>query len=349
MANENEKEIKEVPFTFLDEKLESQQFFKVLEKVGEDEYRNTIYNEKFKYELYEDHVIRDAPLDRSTHGKGFYSFIGLEAAINNSRYKLDKIVSGEFTIHSVQPSEICGKSASSVRSRRIVIHAPFTLEEVMRHITGYSMSEEEIIDKYVKHQNELNRFSALKGIIDAKANEVQKEEMVKLNKELIETYWKRYDKFVPIFERTEISHRIFDLLRLPSKFSDIDEQRSFEDFNKHKDFSKTLDDLDLALAVIKDTLYKESSSIKSFTQRAKRKFDKIIADAQRELNHAEGVMETHKDLLDQINNIDKILYNDWSLRKVKSQTRQRYEFSLSHLSTKGKEKAERIQIHDESD
>lgn len=342
--NKNENKEKEEKFEFLDDKCKDLTFYKVLMQnlSNPDIYNNTGWSRKvIDYELHQWFTEEEAPLDRSTQGIGFYSYKSLKGIIRDNSNRLREFITGERTVHPVVVKEVCGIDTSAVRSRMVKILPPLTFDAIIEQLTEWDETTEEMLEKYMHYTSELDRFSAVKMLLEEKAKEKERGSLLESCRPIADEYWAKYNKYKPFFERLEMSKEVFVVFEIPSDYKRTN--ISFHNYDSKHDYSHALAKLNVALSFLKDVAYRQARSIQVFIPRMKKRLVGIEEKALKEKEHINGLLETYKDLLSDIPELGEEdgTYTLSRSNKLRRIGRKQYDFQLSHVST-GKEPEEDI-------
>jgi len=335
-----EKEIQ--IYDFLDAKCVDMELYKVLKphKDNSGIFFSTGWKSGFRYALDEWFFEKDAILDRSTNGKGFYSYIGLEVIIAENSSYIHEFLNGDKTIHPVRVREVCAISKNAVRTRKVIIEDPLTIDEIIKELTNWGETPEDVLEKFTEYTKELKRFSAIKSILDAQKNAKERQAIIELNKPLISAYWEKYEQFEPFLKRLSVTKEVFRILKLPHNLGE--NKHSFRGYYENSYFKDSLDNLDIGISFLVSLAKRHSQSSKSLVTRLNNHAKRIEKMTLKEIDHVKGVLETYTDLLADVPIFDDIRIEDEYTRgDLKKAGRKRYDFWVSRVSV-GSEKKEEI-------
>ena len=331
-------------FAFLDKEHKDTKFYKVLRPsltAKTTVFHNIHFREQFNYKLNKWYTNENAKLDHSTSGVGFYAWNDLPAIIRQYNSQLRDILSGHYSLHPVELKEICGEDRGNFRARKIRILPPLSRNDIIQLLVGDETDPEEIISQYKHHKQELNRFAPVVSLLDSIADADARKETLKKNQPLEKKYWKIYKKYKPFFEKLSISGKIFEALRIPHdlEIGKISHHR-FSRYDRNEDFETAITKLTQAVSLIHDVARKQITSSKRLSTRLQTKVNTLKKEIIVDNTRVQTLLKTHSKLLTKLPDFDEQAFknentrnNSWMLRDVKRDTRRKYQFSLSHVTT----------------
>ena len=331
-------------FKFLDNQHKDTKFYKILQPsltAKTKIFQNTNYRQIFNYELNKWYTNEEAEVAHGTTGPGFYAWNDLAAICRQYSNTLRDIFSGTYTLHPVELKEICGESYSNFRARKIRILPPLSREALIQTLIGDETDPEEIISQYKHHKQELDRFAPVAALLESITIEEERKESIEKNKPLEKKYWTVYNKYKPFFEKLAISSKIFDSFEIPHDLETT--KRSYYRFNTYdraEEFETAITKLKQSIGLIQDTARRQLTSSKRLNTRLQTKVNALKKEIIADNTRVQTLLKTHYDLLDNLPEFDKKEFekehtrnNSWRFRDLRQNTRRKYEFSLSHITT----------------
>ncbi|MHA1227541.1 MAG: hypothetical protein ACTSPV_12415 [Candidatus Hodarchaeales archaeon] len=337
-------------FKFLDDKFKDQEFFfKILKPAvinGETVYQNFRYLQKiFNYKVNTWYEEPETELSSTMYGSGFYSYVDLESLLFSTTY-YQRIAYGDLTIHRVKVKEIVAYRTDVIRSRKVLIEPPMSLEDIFFYCTGErDKKPERILEEFNYHKQQINKLSIVKNLLESFNELKENKKLLSKYRPLIDKYWSRYNELEPFFSHSQISCVVFNNLNLPHRFPG-QFSISFSDFKSEEQIKKAIDDLEYAFYFVVNRLTKEPKSMETFIRKLAYKFHEILRETADNKKEVESLLAENKALIDTVKDFDDRSDNKYLTRAVKDYQRHDKKFRFSFLYSLKENSSESVVVND---